>query len=117
MGHLLEHLTDIHHLRLFAAVTSGWVAVNYLVLGGMIIPSLDAPWRVTLEGVAFFVGCALSHVMIAMMCMTWPVSVLGVAGTVAMLWAMIAFHVLQILGGAGFAADVARARLVLRIEP
>lgn len=117
MGHLPEHLTDIGHLRLFAAVTSGWVAVNYLVLGGMIVPALNAPWRTTLWGILFFIGCALTHVMVALMCMVWPVWAMGPSGTAAMLWTMTAFHVMQIVGGAGFAADVARARLVLRVEP
>ena len=117
MNFLAEHLTDIGHVRMLAAATSGWVAVNYLVIGGMLVPSLNAPWRVTLEGVLFFVGCSLSHVMIAMMCMMWPVSVMGPSGTLAMLYAMSALHVMQILGGAGFVADVARSRLVLRVEP
>lgn len=110
MGWLLEHLTDPHHLRLLAAITSGWVAVNYLVIGGMLVPSLAAPWRTTLYGTLFFIGCTLTHVMIA-------ISVMTMHMPLWMLYAMSVVHVIQIAGGTGFVWDIARSRMVLRVEP
>lgn len=117
MGWILEHLTDIEHLRMAAAGTSLLVAINYLVLGGMIIPSLAAPMRTTAFGVEFFIGCALTHVMIAMTCMMWPVSAMGAGGTLVMLYAMTFLHVMQLMGGIGFVWDIARSRMILRVEP
>lgn len=93
-----------------AAISSAWVAVNYLVIGGMLLPSLDAPIRTTVYGVLFFIGCALTHVIMAGM-------ILGMPLPTMLLVAMLVVHVMQIAGATGFVLDIARARMVLRVEP
>lgn len=118
MDWLIRHLTDIHHLQLVAALTSGWVAVNYLVIGGMLIPSLAAPWRVTRNGALFFIGCALTHVMIIMtVYMFMHAGSMAKESVVSMLYGMIVLHLMQIIGGLGFVRDIINARMVLKVEP
>lgn len=112
----MNHLLDIEHLRLVAAMTSLWVSVDYLILGGMIMPILNFPLRATILSGAFFVGCALTHVMIAGMVLTWSMPGMGPEMLITMLYLMVALHVIQGIGGTGFIVLVARRRLVVRLE-
>jgi hypothetical protein len=99
-----------------AGFTSLWVSICYLIIGGLIIPTLRFPLGSTVAGILFFLGCAFTHAHIA-------ADVFASHGDASQsvmppldAWIMVVLHVVQGIGGTGFIVAISRKRLVVRLE-
>ena len=99
-----------------AGLTSLWVSICYLIIGGLIVPNLRFPWPATILAAAFFIGCALTHAHIA--ADTFSAHGNHAEGVMPPLDAaiMLVLHTVQGIGGTGFIVAISRKKLVVRLE-
>lgn len=91
------------------AVASIVVAVVYILIGAVIMPRISADTLALIAAVAFFIGCALTH-------LHWGADLLLTADEPHGLRLMLALHLAQIIGGSIFLYKMSSQRLVIRLD-